>query len=150
MFTFTQQDSNTTTGTSYNAGSCPDNTTFGTNGSIARVYNKLNSVLNTKVIYTTVAGDTYGSAMTKLANIVDFSKLTEKSSMKAGESVAQCSNVSTGQFINTQIAESKYDLIRYDLANHNVIVWTTNTTGTNKTDYTNKVLNAGTTFEIWY
>jgi phage minor structural protein len=32
---------NTTTGTSYNAGSCPDNTTFATNGSVARVYSAL-------------------------------------------------------------------------------------------------------------
>ena len=32
------QDTNTTTGTSYNAGSCPDNTTFSTNGSVKRVY----------------------------------------------------------------------------------------------------------------
>lgn len=45
-FTFTQQDNNTTTGTSYNAGSCPDNTTFGTNGSIARVYSNLKSRLD--------------------------------------------------------------------------------------------------------
>ena len=41
LFTFTQQDNNTTTGTSYNAGSCPDNTTFGTNGSIKRVYDQI-------------------------------------------------------------------------------------------------------------
>lgn len=33
---------NTTSGTSYNAGSCPDNTTFGTNGSIARLYAEIN------------------------------------------------------------------------------------------------------------
>lgn len=32
------QDTNTTTGTSYNAGSCPDNTTFSTNGSVKKVY----------------------------------------------------------------------------------------------------------------
>lgn len=37
-FTFTQQDNNTTTGTSYAAGSCPNNTTFATNGSIANLY----------------------------------------------------------------------------------------------------------------
>lgn len=42
LFTFTQQDNDTTTGTSYNAGSCPDNTTFATNGSVKRAYDKLN------------------------------------------------------------------------------------------------------------
>lgn len=39
------KDTNTTTGTSYNAGSCPDNTTFATNGSVARAYSALNSNL---------------------------------------------------------------------------------------------------------
>ena len=46
LFTFTQQDNNTTTGTSYNAGSCPDNTTFGTNGSIKRVNDRLTKRTN--------------------------------------------------------------------------------------------------------
>ena len=39
-------DNNTTTGTSYNAGSCPDNTTFATNGSVSRAYNALNDTLS--------------------------------------------------------------------------------------------------------
>lgn len=37
-FTFTQRDNDTTTGTTYAAGSAPNNTTFGTNGSIKNVY----------------------------------------------------------------------------------------------------------------
>lgn len=41
--TISAQD--TTTGTSYNAGSCPDNITFATNGSVARVYAALNEKL---------------------------------------------------------------------------------------------------------
>lgn len=47
-FTFTQQDNNTTTGTTYNAGSVPDNTTFGTNGSIKNCYDSLNTRLDAK------------------------------------------------------------------------------------------------------
>ena len=42
------KDTNTTTGTSYNAGSCPDNTTFATNGSVARAYSALNSNIISK------------------------------------------------------------------------------------------------------
>jgi len=41
-FTVTRRD--LTDGTTYNAGSCPDNTTFGTNGSIKRVYDSYNRV----------------------------------------------------------------------------------------------------------
>ena len=56
-FTFTQQDNNTTTGTTYNAGSVPDNTTFGTNGSIKKSYDALNGRLsNVGQVYTS---DTY-------------------------------------------------------------------------------------------
>ena len=40
-FTFTQQDNNTTTGTTYTAGNVPANTTFGTNGSIKNAYDNL-------------------------------------------------------------------------------------------------------------
>lgn len=43
LFTFDQQDSDTTTGTTYNAGSCPDNTTFATNGSVKNVFDNLNA-----------------------------------------------------------------------------------------------------------
>lgn len=43
LFTFTQQDNNTTTGTTYSAGSAPANTTFGTNGSIKNVFDRLNT-----------------------------------------------------------------------------------------------------------
>ena len=38
LFTFNQQDNDTTTGTTYTAASVPANTTFGTNGSIKNVY----------------------------------------------------------------------------------------------------------------
>ena len=41
-FTFTQQDNNATTGTTYAAGSCPNNTTFGTNGSIYNLFTEFN------------------------------------------------------------------------------------------------------------
>ena len=47
------KDTNTTTGTSYNAGSCPDNTTFATNGSVARAYSALNSNLTPKILTIT-------------------------------------------------------------------------------------------------
>lgn len=47
LFTFNQQDNNTTTGTTYAAGSCPNNTTFGTQGSIANVYTALNNKVST-------------------------------------------------------------------------------------------------------
>ena len=41
LFTFTQQDNNTTTGTTYTAGNVPANTTFGTNGSIKNCFDAL-------------------------------------------------------------------------------------------------------------
>ena len=42
LFTFTQQDSNTTTGTTYSTGAeIPNNTTFGTNGTIKNIHNWL-------------------------------------------------------------------------------------------------------------
>jgi hypothetical protein len=47
------KDTNTTTGTSYDAGSCPDNTTFATNGSVARAYSALNS---NKINHSIVSG----------------------------------------------------------------------------------------------
>ena len=54
LFTFTQQDNNTTTGTTYAAGSCPNNTTFGTNGSIKNLYDYLKA---------TECSPNYGSVM---------------------------------------------------------------------------------------
>lgn len=61
-FTFTQQDNNTTTGTTYNAGSCPDNTTFGTNGSIRRAYNGAISAVNENAVrYEQLSLTFYGS-----------------------------------------------------------------------------------------
>jgi len=58
LFTFTQQDNNTTTGTTYNAGSCPDNTTFGTNGSIARAYKAARIECTENVFDITVGANT--------------------------------------------------------------------------------------------
>lgn len=49
-------DNNTTTGTSYNAGSCPDNTTFATNGSVSRAYDALNTSITYKTIEITADG----------------------------------------------------------------------------------------------
>lgn len=45
-FTFTQQDNDTTTGTTYTAGNVPENTTFGTNGSIKNAYDSLDGRLS--------------------------------------------------------------------------------------------------------
>ena len=106
--------------------------------------------LETKVSYIAVAGDTYASVMTKLNNFVDRSKLTEKSCMRSGTNVAQCAETAIGQFVNTQVSGSSYNIIRYDLTNHNVLVWTTNATGSSFTDASNDIVNAGTVFEIWY
>lgn len=47
LFTFTQQDNNTTTGTTYAANSLPSNTTFGTNGSIKNVWDAARQYLPT-------------------------------------------------------------------------------------------------------
>ena len=57
-FTFTQQDNNTTTGTTYSAGSCPNNTTFGTQGSIYNAFNWLNSNKVSKSAYKSL-GENY-------------------------------------------------------------------------------------------
>lgn len=111
---------------------------------------KILSDLETKVFYTSVSGDTYASVMTKLNNLLDRSKLTEKSCMRSGSNVAQCAEAAVGQFVNTQVSGSSYNLIRYDLTNCNVLVWTTNATGSSFSDATNDTVNAGTVFEIWY
>lgn len=111
---------------------------------------KLKADLETKVSYIAVAGDTYASVMTKLNNLVDRSKLTEKSCMRSGTNVAQCMEIAAGQFVNTQVSGSSYNLIRYDLTNHNALVWTTNATGSSFSDASNDTVNAGTVFEIWY
>ena len=111
---------------------------------------KILSNLETKVSYTSVSGDTYASVLTKLDNLVNRSKLTEKSSLRASNNAAHCAEVSLGQFINTQVSGSAYNIIRYDLTNHDLRVWTTSTTGSSMTDASSDTVNAGTVFEIWY
>lgn len=111
---------------------------------------QLKADLESKISYISEAGDTYATVMTRLNNLVDRSKLTEKSCMRSGTNVAQCAETAVGQFVNTQVSGSSYSLIRYDLTNHNVLVWTTNATGSSFSDATNDTVNAGTVFEIWY
>lgn len=55
---YTPPTTNTTTGTTYAAGSCPDNTTFGTNGSIKRAFDWLNSNKVSKSAYKNL-GENY-------------------------------------------------------------------------------------------
>ena len=88
--------------------------------------------------------------MTKLDNLVDKSKLTEKSSLRNSRYAAQCLDIIVGQFINIQVSGSSYSVIRYDLTNHDVTGWTTNATGSSHTDYSNDSLSVGAVFELWY
>ena len=73
------RDNNSTTGTSYNAGSCPDNTTYATNGSVARVYSSLfqsvssgkqqiASAITAKGVQTS-SDATFGTMATNISNI---------------------------------------------------------------------------------
>lgn len=59
LFTFTQQDSNTTTGTNYAAGSIPNNTTFCTNGTVKNVYDKFNA--RTTLLAANIQGGVNGN-----------------------------------------------------------------------------------------
>lgn len=73
LFTFTQQDSNTTTGTNYAAGSIPNNTTFCTNKTVKNVYDNFN--VRTTLLAANIQGQVDGNK-TLSHSMADFRNLS--------------------------------------------------------------------------
>ena len=72
LFTFTQQDNNTTTGTTYAASNVPNNTTFATNGSVKNVHDKFNAMTSLTISNKNSKLSFYGAAATKYGKIVHY------------------------------------------------------------------------------
>lgn len=118
----------------------------------------IKSDLNTKVSITTGSNETYATALAKLKAVVNWNKVTEKSTLhtyKVGLPLAgdvyQCYD-RRGLFTKISSGASAVECYTANMVYNNTSLnkWTIDTSGATYTSFDNKTIEANIIFEIWY